>query len=88
MDWQQWLVVAIVFLTFVWAVGIVLKFNRLQHELAERTEQERRALKAMLVRVFQEAKNRGDLGAARAVQMQAFACGIDVEKEAAWSRAS
>ena len=88
MGWMQWVVIAVVFITFVWAVGIVLKFNRLQHELAERTEQERRAFKSLLVTQFKEAKSRGDVGAARAVQMHAFSCGIDVEKEAAWSRAS
>lgn len=88
MSWIQIAVMLLVFLVFAWAVGIVLKFNRLQHEMEREKEAEKRALKALLARLYREAKERGDVGAARAVQIQGFTYGVDVEKEAAWSRAS
>ena len=87
----NWWVVAVggcAGLALIWAVHLVREFSRLQRELADRTERDRQAFKALLMTLFKEAKARGDAGAARAVQMQGFACGIDVEKEAAWSRAS
>lgn len=88
MDWKQWVVLAIVFLTFVWAVGIVLKFNRLQQDLEHRRSDEQRALTALYVRLYGEAMARGDSPAARAVQMQGFALGIDVAKGGSWSHGS
>ena len=87
-EWMQWVVLAIVALTFAWAVGVVMKFNRLQHEMEREKESEKRALKSLLVKLYREAKERGDLGAARAVQIQGYTYGVDVDKEASWSRAS
>jgi hypothetical protein len=86
--WFARAVGAVVVLTFAWAVGIVMKFNRLQHELEERRSDEQRALTALYVRIYNQALARGDRAAAREVQLQGFALGIDVAKGGSWSHGS
>jgi hypothetical protein len=88
MTWAQIAVLVLVFLVFAWAVGVVLRFSRLQHELEERRHDEQRALTSLYVRLYGEAMQRGDAPAARAVQMQGFALGIDVAKGGSWSHGS
>lgn len=62
-----------------WMVGVTMQVARLQHEHVEQSAAERAALQALFRRLFNDAKRAGDLGAARAIQMQALSMGIDVE---------
>lgn len=88
MAWVYWVLLAIAIVAVVWSWIMVVRFARLQQEFRREQEADQRALKAFLVRLFLEAKSAGNVGAARQVQMQAFAVGVDVEKEAAWKHAS
>lgn len=88
MAWVPWVLIGVALFALAWLVGVVLKFNRLQMEQRDQDAEDRRALRALLVRLYREALDRGDAQAARGVLMQGLAMGIDVQKEAAWSRAS
>lgn len=88
MEWMLWVLLALALVAFAWMVGLVLKFNRLQSEHKERDENDRRALRSLLVKLYKEAIARGDDATARGVQLQGYTMGVDVAKEAAWSRAS